>query len=110
MSRTKHVSYAGLALGLVTVSWAVSVVLCSIARHRAALGIPGSARGAQGAREPTPLGGGVAIWLTTVSVLGFGLWPCDYWARTELPEPLARHVGGVYRRSANSSRSWPWPA
>jgi UDP-GlcNAc:undecaprenyl-phosphate/decaprenyl-phosphate GlcNAc-1-phosphate transferase len=101
MSQNDTLIYVGLALGLVTVSWAVSVGLCFLARRLAPRwGFVDRPGGHKGHRVPTPLGGGVAIWLTIVSILGFGLVAVRLLGPDELPGPLARHVGGVHARSA----------
>ena len=55
--------------------------------------------GHKGHRVPTPLGGGVAIWLTIVTILAVGLVAIRVLGPDELPASLARHVGGVYDRS-----------
>jgi len=55
--------------------------------------------GHKGHRAPTPLGGGVAIWLTTVTVVGIGLLAVFALGRAGLPEPLARHAPGVVDRA-----------
>ena len=41
----------------------------------------------------------MAIWLTIVSILAMGLLAVRVLGAGELPEPLARHVGGIYERS-----------
>ena len=51
--------------------------------------------GHKGHRAPTPLGGGVAIWLTTVSILGAGGAGARPGLGLRCPPPLARHVGGA---------------
>jgi len=89
-----------MALGLVAVSFVFSAGLCYLARRYAPrLGFVDRPGGHKGHRAPTPLGGGVAIWLTTVSVLGIGLLAVFALGQAELPEPLARHAGGVVLRA-----------
>ncbi|HZW33945.1 MAG TPA: MraY family glycosyltransferase, partial [Isosphaeraceae bacterium] len=53
--------------------------------------------GHKGHREPTPLGGGVAIWLTTVSVLAAGL-AAFLLGSSLLPNELGQHRGGALLR------------
>jgi UDP-GlcNAc:undecaprenyl-phosphate/decaprenyl-phosphate GlcNAc-1-phosphate transferase len=90
----------GLALGLAALSCAVSAALCSFARRIAPRwGFVDRPGGHKGHRAPTALGGGVAIWLTIVSILAVGLLAVRFLGPGELPEPLARHVGGIYARS-----------
>ena len=48
---------------------------------------------------PTPLGGGVAIWLTTVGIWGSGCWRCSPWGKADLPEPLAGMPAGSALRA-----------
>jgi UDP-GlcNAc:undecaprenyl-phosphate GlcNAc-1-phosphate transferase len=55
--------------------------------------------GHKGHRAPTPFGGGVAIWLTTVGVLTSGLVAIYVLGPGVLPEPLARHASGVLQQS-----------
>jgi UDP-GlcNAc:undecaprenyl-phosphate GlcNAc-1-phosphate transferase len=85
-------SLAGLAFGL-------GVVLCGLTRRWAPrfglVDVPG---GRKTHAAPTPLGGGVAIWLTTVSILlagGLVLGP----ARSVLPAELARYANGLWSRA-----------
>ncbi len=84
---------------LVLTSFVLSVSLCAAARILAPrfdlVDRPG---GRKAHRAPTPLAGGVAIWLTVVLMLGSGalaLGPGRPW----LPEALARHAGGAWERS-----------
>jgi UDP-GlcNAc:undecaprenyl-phosphate GlcNAc-1-phosphate transferase len=100
MSQNEALVYAGLALGLVAVSWAAGVVLCYLARKVAPrFGFVDRPGGHKGHRTPTPLGGGVAIWLAIVGTLLTGLIAVRVLGPDELPAPLARHLGGVYARS-----------
>ncbi len=84
-----------LAMGLGFSGFAISAFLGSIARRYAPRwGLVDRPGGHKGHRQPTPLGGGVAIWATmllilmagTVVVVVVGDW---------LPEPLSRHVSGA---------------
>jgi UDP-GlcNAc:undecaprenyl-phosphate/decaprenyl-phosphate GlcNAc-1-phosphate transferase len=94
--------FCGVALGLVALAFALSTVLCTLVRRIAPrwgfLDRPG---GHKGHRAPTPLGGGVAIWLTTVSIVGMGLLAILVLGPLELPAALARHAGGVALRAGD---------
>lgn len=100
MSQSDAVVYGELALALVAVSWATGMILCFFARQLAPrwdfVDRPG---GHKGHRNPTPLGGGVAIWLTVVGILLIGLVAVRVLGPNDLPAPLAQHVGGIYARS-----------
>src|SRR5262249_8470452 len=86
----------GPALGLVALSFVSSAGLCDLARRQASrLGFLDRPGGHKGHRLPTPLGGGLVIWLTTVSIVGIGLLTVVARAGVGLPEPLARHASGV---------------
>ena len=65
----------------------------------AAVGARRPARRAQGAPAPTPLGGGVAIWLTTVGISGSGMLVVFAWR----PGRLARAAGPSRRRVVSSA-------
>jgi UDP-GlcNAc:undecaprenyl-phosphate/decaprenyl-phosphate GlcNAc-1-phosphate transferase len=100
MSLHDAMVFVGLALGLTALSCAVSAALCSFARRIAPRwGFVDRPGGHKGHRAPTPLGGGVAIWLTIVSILAMGLLAVRFLGPGDLPGPLARHVGGIYARS-----------
>jgi UDP-GlcNAc:undecaprenyl-phosphate GlcNAc-1-phosphate transferase len=89
-----------MAIGLVAIAFMLCASLCYLARRYAArLGFVDRPGGHKGHRVPTPLGGGVAIWLTTVIVLGLGLLAVVALGQADLPEPLARHAGGVALRA-----------
>jgi UDP-GlcNAc:undecaprenyl-phosphate GlcNAc-1-phosphate transferase len=90
----------GVALALVATSFAVSAGLCTLVRTYAPRwGLLDRPGGHKGHKAPTPLGGGVAIWLTTVGVLGAGMLAAYALGPTALPEPLARHAGGVFQQA-----------
>src|SRR6516225_9458885 len=82
----------GSALGL---SW----IFCALARLFASrFGFLDRPGGHKAHKAPVPLGGGVAIWLATMTVLGAsGL--AVYVGASRLPEPLAEHVGGLFSRA-----------
>jgi UDP-GlcNAc:undecaprenyl-phosphate GlcNAc-1-phosphate transferase len=92
--------FGAVAVGLLVSAFALSVSICWLARWYAPrLGFVDRPGGHKGHEAPTPLGGGVVIWLTTVSVVSLGLVAALTLGPSELPEPLARHVGGVMLRS-----------
>jgi UDP-GlcNAc:undecaprenyl-phosphate/decaprenyl-phosphate GlcNAc-1-phosphate transferase len=92
--------FVGVALGLVAISFAVSAGLCTLIRRYAPRwGLLDRPGGHKGHKTPTPLGGGVAIWLATVGVLAIGVMAVYVLGPDELPAPLARHVGGVFHRA-----------
>ena len=84
---------------LVASSFTLSVFFCAAARVLAPrFGLVDKPGGRKAHRAPTPLAGGVAIWLTVAIMLGTGalaLGPGLAW----LPEALARHSGGARERS-----------
>ena len=64
---------AGAGVGLMGLSLTLSVALCCLARWWAPrIGLVDRPGGHKGHRTPTPLGGGVAIWLATALVLALG--------------------------------------
>src|SRR5438105_15789538 len=90
----------GAGVGLVVLAFALSVGLCAIARRWAPrLGLMDIPAGHKGHKAPTPLGGGVAIWLTTIIVVGLGA-ALAVLGRGALPPALARPVGGLGDRAA----------
>jgi UDP-GlcNAc:undecaprenyl-phosphate GlcNAc-1-phosphate transferase len=100
MSPNDAMVFGGWALGLVALACVLCAGLCSLARRYAPRwGFVDRPGGHKGHRVPTPLGGGVAIWLTIVSILVLGLLAVRVLGPGGLPEPLARHVGGIWERS-----------
>src|SRR3981081_1084520 len=86
-------------LGLLGVSFALSAVLCILVRRVAPRwGLIDSPGGRKAHRAPTPLGGGVAIWLTTMVVLALGAAVLGV-APWLAPPELAPHVSGLWSRS-----------
>ena len=64
---------AAVGLGLALFAFAVGAGLSGLVRRWAPrLGLVDTPGGRKAHRAPTPLGGGVAIWLTTVLVLALG--------------------------------------
>jgi len=90
----------GMALFLVGLAFVFSAGLCYVARQCAPrLGFVDRPGGHKGHRAATPLGGGVAIWLTTVIMVGIGLVAVSALGRSVLPEPVARHASGIVDRA-----------
>lgn len=84
--------------GLIVCAFALSTLFCGLARVAAPrFGLVDRPEGRKAHQRPTPLGGGVAIWLTLVWVLGLGaaavLGEPDW-----LPAELAMHLGGLRER------------
>ena len=86
-------------VGLAIVAFLISVFVCGLARTYAVrFGFLDRPGGHKGHKAPVPLGGGVAIWLTTISVLALsGL--LVLLGRSALPQTLARHVPGLFDRA-----------
>lgn len=87
-----------LAAGLVVVAFASSAGLCALIRHWASqLGFLDRPGGHKGHTAPIPLGGGVAIWLTTAALplLGSLIAP---WVSSWLGPELSDYAGGVIER------------
>ncbi len=90
--------YLGVAALLVGSAFALSTLLCGlIRRFSRRWGLMDRPGGHKGHKEPTPLGGGVAIWLTTVILLAVGVTVVR-WGGALLPESLAIHVKGALLR------------
>jgi UDP-GlcNAc:undecaprenyl-phosphate GlcNAc-1-phosphate transferase len=89
----------GTGLALMTLAFLLGAGLCALVRRGAPrLGLVDRPGGHKGHREATPLGGGVAIWLTTVLVLGLGAVVLAL-AGDRLPPALARHAAGLWSRA-----------
>jgi len=88
-----------VAVALVLASFGLGAGLSSLARTVAPrFGLVDNPGGRKAHRAPTPLGGGVAIWLTMLSMLLLGAVVVGA-GRFALPETLARHAGGLWDRS-----------
>jgi UDP-GlcNAc:undecaprenyl-phosphate/decaprenyl-phosphate GlcNAc-1-phosphate transferase len=89
-------------LGLAVAAFLLSSLFCALARRYALrFGFLDRPGGHKGHQTPVPLGGGVAIWLATVVVLGAsGL--AVYMNGPELPRPMAEHVtaSGLFSRAS----------
>ena len=84
--------------GLVGSAFVISSVLCSLVRRNAAQwGLVDHPGGHKGHVKPTPLGGGVAIWLSIILVLGMGAITLK-WGGAYLPSPVALHLSGALGR------------
>jgi len=89
-------SGAGLALALT--AFVLSSIFCGLMRRWAAqLGLIDIPTGHKGHKQPTPLGGGVAIWLATMLVIATGA-AVTVWGRAFLPQELSKHVSGLIDR------------
>ncbi|GAC1451435.1 MAG: MraY family glycosyltransferase [Isosphaeraceae bacterium] len=87
--------FTRIALGLMALSFVFSAALCALARRWARrLGFLDRPGGHKGHKDPTPLGGGVAIWLTTVSLPLLGALAVP-WFRPWLSPSLIRYADGV---------------
>ena len=88
-----------LGAGLVGIAFILSAGFCMLVRRWAPrLGLVDRPGGRKAHKAPTPMGGGVAIWLTVVAVLGAG----GVVLRLEsasLPPALREHVGGLWERA-----------
>jgi UDP-GlcNAc:undecaprenyl-phosphate GlcNAc-1-phosphate transferase len=100
MTQSEVLVFGGVGLSLAVLAFCLSASFCLIARQVAPQwGFVDRPGGHKGHRTPTPLGGGVAIWLTIVSVLGIGLVVVFAFGQSVFPEPLARQAGGIVARS-----------
>jgi UDP-GlcNAc:undecaprenyl-phosphate GlcNAc-1-phosphate transferase len=100
MNTSNATVLVGMALSLFAAAFLCSTGLGYLARlYAARLGFLDRPGGHKGHRAPTPLGGGVAIWLTTVTIVGIGLLAVIGSAGAGLPEPLARHASGIAARA-----------
>jgi UDP-GlcNAc:undecaprenyl-phosphate GlcNAc-1-phosphate transferase len=95
------VTLAWIGLGLVAVAFVIGAALCAVVRVAAPrVGLVDRPGGRKDHRRPTPLGGGVAIWLTVVLVLALGALVVHYhpgW----LPEAARVHVSGLQDRGGS---------
>jgi UDP-GlcNAc:undecaprenyl-phosphate GlcNAc-1-phosphate transferase len=90
---------AGAGLGLLAFAFALSAGLCALViRWAERLGFLDRPGGHKGHKAPTPLGGGVAFWLTTVSMPLLGALVVRV-GRDWLPGPIARHADGILAQS-----------
>ena len=88
-----------VGFGLVTTAFALSAALCALARRWAPqLGFLDRPGGHKGHGRPVALGGGVAIWLTTVGIPVIGVLVAVV-ARPWLSLELAKYADGVRQQS-----------
>jgi UDP-GlcNAc:undecaprenyl-phosphate GlcNAc-1-phosphate transferase len=81
--------------GLAVAGFLLSAWLCGLARrHAPRWGLVDRPGGHKGHRQPTPLGGGLAIWMTMFVILLLGSLVAALGGNL-LPEPLRRHVPGA---------------
>jgi UDP-GlcNAc:undecaprenyl-phosphate/decaprenyl-phosphate GlcNAc-1-phosphate transferase len=100
MSSNELLVLAAVASGLAVAAFIISTVLCLLVRLLAPrLGFLDRPGGHKSHRVPTPLGGGVAIWLTTVGILGLAILIMRSRVEADFPVALARHASGVMLRS-----------
>ena len=88
-----------VGIGLMATAFVLSLYLCALIRKWSdALGFLDRPGGHKGHASPVPLGGGVAIWLTTLilSLLGMALLAVG---RGWLPDPFARYAEGALQQS-----------
>jgi UDP-GlcNAc:undecaprenyl-phosphate/decaprenyl-phosphate GlcNAc-1-phosphate transferase len=91
--------FIAVALLLGGASFGLCALLCALARRWAlSFGFMDRPGGHKGHKAPVPLGGGVAIWLTTVTMLGLGLLAVYVLGPAALPHAIARHVSGMASR------------
>lgn len=86
---------------LIAVAFGLSAGLGLVVRRVAPrVGLVDRPGGRKAHRRPTPLGGGVAIWLTVVTVLALGA-VVVHWHPEGLPEAVRQHAGGLRRREGS---------
>src|SRR5438128_2405196 len=89
----------GAGIGLAGLSLALSSFLSALMRRWAPrFGLVDRPGGHKGHKTPPPRGGGVAIWLTTVLVLGTGGLVLEL-GGASLPSALARYEGGLWSKA-----------
>jgi UDP-GlcNAc:undecaprenyl-phosphate GlcNAc-1-phosphate transferase len=99
MTAPDDVWLAGLAATLAVLAFILSVGLSGLARRWAPRwGLVDHPGGYKGHQRATPLGGGVAIWLTTVALLLCGTLALRL-GGAELPPVLARYAAGLWLRA-----------
>jgi UDP-GlcNAc:undecaprenyl-phosphate/decaprenyl-phosphate GlcNAc-1-phosphate transferase len=93
------VTLALVGIALVVTSFALSALLSGLARVVAPrFGLVDRPGGRKAHKAPTPMGGGVAIWLTVVVMLASGALALGP-GRSFLPKALAIHAEGAWERS-----------
>lgn len=90
--------WAAMGLILGSLAFALSAALCARIARGPTFGLVDFPGGPLRYRTGVPLGGGLAIWLSTVTVLGLGaLFLVS--GRPLLPEGITRYVDGLWYRS-----------
>ena len=88
-------SFLPAALALAATAFVLCALLCALVRRVApAFGLVDKPGGRKAHTKVTPLGGGVAIWLTVILVLGGGALVV-YLEPAWLPASMRVHVGGL---------------
>ncbi len=91
--------FAAVGLGLPAFAFALSALLCTLIRRWAPrFGFLDRPGGHKGHKSPVPLGGGVAIWLTTVSLPALGALAAVA-GRPWLSDRLVHYADGVRLQS-----------
>lgn len=94
------VTLSAIGAGLFTVAFLLSLALCALVRLLAPrLGFVDRPGGRKAHKRPTPLGGGLAIWLSVMLVLGAGA-ALVFGSPDLLPSQLRAHLGGMRSRHA----------
>jgi UDP-GlcNAc:undecaprenyl-phosphate GlcNAc-1-phosphate transferase len=92
------VTLALVGLALIVSSFVLSVLLCALTRVVAPkFGLVDKPGGRKAHRAPTPLAGGVAIWLTVVLMVACGALAIGP-GKAYLPAAVAIHAGGAWER------------
>jgi UDP-GlcNAc:undecaprenyl-phosphate GlcNAc-1-phosphate transferase len=89
---------AGTGLILGVLAFALSAALSARLTRGLGFGLVDFPGGPLRYRVPVPLGGGLAIWLSSVVLLGVGALALEI-GRPFLPEAIARYVDGLWYRS-----------
>ena len=92
---------AGTGLTLAVLAFALSTALCARVARGPSFGLDDFPGGPLRHRIAVPLGGGLAVWLSTVAVLGLGALALKF-GPPPLPGVIARHVDGLRYRSGET--------
>ena len=88
----------GTGLTLAGLAFALSAALCARVARGPSFGLDDFPGGPLRHRVAVPLGGGLAVWLSTVAVLGLGALALKF-GPPPLPGVIARYVDGLRYRS-----------
>ena len=109
MTAPEGAMLGAVGIALMAIAFGLGVVLCGLTRRWAPrfglVDVPG---GRKAHAAPTPLGGGVAIWMTTVMLLLAGGVVLGV-SRTLMPLALARHADGLWSRAGELGTILAWP-